>query len=350
MPRGGQNSPLGCLFSSLVDIVRLSKAMTLIGKAPLNGLLRWILGTVVLIAAVLPIRAVADARHYRIVLIAGSKSHGPGMHEYLKSARLIKVLLDRAELKNVETEVVYDGWPTNVSDLDNADTIVFLSDGMQWSPWSFTPERIAAIQKQIDRGCGFMSFHFATYIPYKFQEQGLAWNGGYVEYDGPKHREMYFTQKTLTADVLFPSPKHPVMNGVKPFHVRDEFYYKATFVDHGVTPLLRVPELPADPKVFPGPLAGPQEQVTVWAYDRPRAEGAKIAGRSIGATLGHFYDNWQNDDYRKFVLNAIVWTAQIKVPKDGVPSTYLDDAAVDRILGPTPAPVQSPLEPAKPPK
>jgi hypothetical protein len=57
--------------------------------------------------------------------MAGSKSHGPGMHEYLKSARLLKVLLDRASgLKNTRTEVVYDGWPSDVSDLDTADTIV----------------------------------------------------------------------------------------------------------------------------------------------------------------------------------------------------------------------------------
>ena len=299
----------------------------------------------------LPLHALAGEPHYKIVLIAGTKSKGPGTHEYLKSARLLKVLLDRSGIKNLETEVVYNGWPTNEADLNNADTIVFISDGMQWLPWSFTPQRIAAIQKQIDRGCGFMSFHFPLYIPYKFQEQGLAWNGGYVEYDGPKHPQMYFTQKTLVADVEFPTPNHPVLSGVKPFHVKDEFYYKATFVEQGVTPLVRVPELPADPKVFPGPLAGPKEQVTSWAYDRPKAPGAKIAGRSVAATFGHFYENWQNDDFRKFVLNAIVWTAQIKVPKDGVASIYLDDAAVDNTLGPTPSLVPSPLEPPKdPPK
>ncbi len=311
---------------------------------------KWILITSVLAFAIQPARATNPQKHRRIVLIAGSKSHGPGMHEYLKSARLLKILLDRAPgLKNVETEVVYDGWPANVSDLDTADTIVFISDGMQWSPWTFTPERIAAIQKQIDRGCGFMIFHFATYIPYQFQQQGIAWAGGYVEYDGPKHPQMFFTQKTLTSEVIFPSPKHPVMSGVKPFQIMDEFYYKATFVrgDLGITPLLRVPELPADPKVFPGPLAGPKDQVTMWAYDRPPAPGSKMAGRSIGATFGHFYDNWQTDDYRKLVLNAIVWTAHIDIPKDGIQSTWADDAEVDRILGPPPAPVKSPLEPPK---
>ena len=318
----------------------------------LRRTIHWLVLAAFVVCTIHPLRATnPDSPHRRILLIAGSKSKGPGMHEYVKSARLLKVLLDRAGLKKVETVVVYDGWPTNVADLDTADTIVFVSDGMQWSPWSFTPERIAAIQKQIDRGCGFMSFHFATYVPYKFQQRGLSWNGGYVEYDGPKHPEMYFTQKTLATDVLFPSPKHPVMNGVKPFHITEEFYYKATFIggEQGITPLLRVPELPADPKVFPGPLAGPKDQVTMWAYDRPNPANNKIAGRSIAATMGHFYATWQNDDYRKLILNAIVWSAHIEVPKDGVPSTWIDDAEVDRVLGPPPAPVPSPLEPPKGP-
>ncbi len=309
-----------------------------------------ILSIAIALLAVFPLRATTvESPHRRILLIAGSKSKGPGMHEHAKSARLLKVLLDRAGLKNVETAVVYDGWPRNLADLDTADTIVFITDGMQWSPWSFSPERIAAIQKQIDRGCGFMSFHFATYVPYKFQKQGLAWNGGYVEYDGPKHPDLYFTQKTLTTDVLFPNPRHPVMNGVKPFHIQEEFYYKATFVAGraGVTPLLRVPELPADPKVFPGPLAGPEDQMTMWAYCRPNPDGSKGPGRSIASTMGHFYVSWQNDDYRKLVLNAIAWTAHIDVPRDGVPSTWVSESEVDHVLGPTPAPVPSPLEPPK---
>ena len=310
----------------------------------------WILTIAIAVLAVLPLRATnPENPHRKILLIAGSKSKGPGMHEYLKSARLLKVLLDRAGLKNVETEVVYDGWPANMADLDTADTIVFIADGMQWSPWSFSPERIAAMQKQIDRGCGFMSFHFATYVPYKFQKEGLAWNGGYVDYNGPKHPEMYFTQKTLASDVLFPSPKHPVMNGVKPFHITEEFYYKATFVEGrvGITPLLRVPELPADPKVFPGPLAGPEDQIVMWAYDRPNVTHSKVAGRSVGATMGHFYASWQNDDFRKLILNAIVWTAHGEIPKDGVASTWIGDNEVDSVLGPAPAAVPSPLEPPK---
>ena len=120
----------------------------------------------------------ADGRT-KIVLIAGTKSHGPGFHEYLKSARLLKVMLDRsASLHNVVTEVYYDGWPADQTTLETADTIVFLTDGMQWSPWTWSAERIAFMQRQMDRGCGFMTFHFATYVPYQFAKQALSWNGG----------------------------------------------------------------------------------------------------------------------------------------------------------------------------
>ena len=53
-----------------------------------NTLLRraskWILAVVVLAFVIQPANATNPPKHRRIVLIAGSKSQGPGMHEYLK--------------------------------------------------------------------------------------------------------------------------------------------------------------------------------------------------------------------------------------------------------------------------
>ena len=291
-----------------------------------------------------PLHAKTADGSRKIVLIAGSKSHGPGQHEYVKSARLLKVLLDRSpNLKGVKTEVVYDGWPTDPSTLDTADTIVFITDGMKWLPWTFTPERVATLKREMDRGCGLMEFHFATYIPDQYAKLALAWSGGYIKYDGD-NPDRYSVYKTITTDVILPSPKHDVLRGVHPFHIKEEFYYKATFVpgQKNVTPLLRAPNLPLDPKVETGPLAAPKDQIAVWAFKREHG------ARSISATFGHYDASWTNDDYRKMILNAVVWTARIKVPHDGVQSTYANDAEVESILGPTPAPVSSPLEPSKP--
>ena len=49
-----------------------------------------------------------------------------------------------------------------------------------------------------------------------------------------------------------------------------------------------------------------------WAYERP--EG----GRGFGITGAHFHKNWGDENFRKIVLNAILWTAQMEVPPNGV--------------------------------
>ena len=41
----------------------------------------------------------------------------------------------------------------------------------------------------------------------------------------------------------------------------------------------------------------------------------------MGFTGGHFHDNWGNENFRKVVLNAIVWVAKGDVPPQGIPVT-----------------------------
>ena len=40
--------------------------------------------------------------------------------------------------------------------------------------------------------------------------------------------------------------------------------------------------------------------------------------RGFGFTGGHFHWNWGDPNFRKVVLNAVVWVAQGEVPKSGV--------------------------------
>ena len=42
--------------------------------------------------------------------------------------------------------------------------------------------------------------------------------------------------------------------------------------------------------------------------------------RSVRASPREIHNNWGNDDQRKVVLNAILWTAKAEVPAGGVPS------------------------------
>ena len=56
-------------------------------------------------------------------------------------------------------------------------------------------------------------------------------------------------------------------------------------------------------------------QSVAWAVER--ADG----GRGFGFTGGHFHSGWSNNDQRKLMLNAILWTAKGEVPAEGVAST-----------------------------
>jgi type 1 glutamine amidotransferase len=268
----------------------------------------------------------AVPRTRKIVLIAGRKSHGPEEHEYLKTVKLIQVMLDRSpNISRIKTEVYFNGWPEDPKTLDTADTIVVVSDGQDHDESArvpiYTPERMAIMERQMKRGCGFVTIHFSTFVSYEYARQVLEWNGGYYEWDdaiGPVS-----AIKTLETDVNLGSPEHVISRGVSPFHFRDEFYYKLRFDEGGrVKPILRVPSLSA----------APGEQTVAWAVQR--ADG----GRGFGTTTGHFYQNWRNADYRKLMLNAIVWTAGVEVPAGGVQSEFVEDDEVNRVLMSNPIP------------
>jgi hypothetical protein len=106
---------------------------------------------------------------------------------------------------------------------------------------------------------------------------------------------------------------------------------------HGVTPILTdvpPPESLARPD---GPASGnPQvrkaiarkePQHTAWAVER------EDGGRGFGFTGGHVHWNWADPDFRKLVLNAIVWCAKADVPQGGVddqPKTLVEmEANID---------------------
>ncbi len=58
-----------------------------------------------------------------------------------------------------------------------------------------------------------------------------------------------------------------------------------------------------------------RSEAMMWAVER--SDG----GRGFGFTGGHFHDNWGNDEFRKVVLNGLLWLAKAEVPSGGVEST-----------------------------
>ncbi len=264
----------------------------------------------------------------KIVLIAGPKSHGPvgnGLHDYPWSVKLLKVLLDNSNVREqVRVEYHLDGWPADSATLEDADAVMVISDGRDGDKFVEAPhfesdEHRALMQRQIDRGCGFLTFHFSTFAPDEYAAQILDWSGGYFDWETDGKREWYSAIQTIEGDVELPHTEHPVCNGIAPFSMREEFYFNIRFADddESTVPLLSVPALPG---------RDPDGRVVAWA--RERANG----GRCFGTTCGHFYDNWRNDDFRTLILNAIVWAAGGDVPPGGVTSRFYTHEGITQAL------------------
>jgi hypothetical protein len=71
-----------------------------------------------------------------------------------------------------------------------------------------------------------------------------------------------------------------------------------------------------------------RKEAVMWAVDRPDG------GRGFGFTGGHFHINWQNDDFRRTILNSLCWIAGVDVPKDGVDSAAVDNEEINLNLDP----------------
>ncbi len=134
-------------------------------------------------------------------------------------------------------------------------------------------------------------------------------------------------------DMDFPEiGSHPVLGGVKPFKlIGDGWLYNMHFADKGVTPLLSgtVPDKTRtnpDAKKHIG-----RAEVMAWAYERP--EG----GRGFAFTGADLHKNWAEESQRKLVVNGILWSAGMKIPKQGAPVAF-DEANLQRNLDKKDAP------------
>src|SRR5262245_9728301 len=264
-------------------------------------------------------------RQKKVVLLAGKKSHGPegnGIHDYGWSAKLLKVMLERSNVKDqVRVEVHHGGWPRDPRALDDADTVMVISDGRdgdryEEAPHLASPERVRYLDKQMKRGCGFVTFHFSTFAPNSYADEVLRWSGGYFQWEQEGKRNWYSAIATKEAKVELGAPDHPVSRGLTPFTMREEFYYNMRFPagDRGLKPIWVVPSLGG---------RKPDGNVVAWAKERPDG------GRGFGTTCGHFYDNWRHDNFRKLVLNALAWTAKVEVPPGGVEARYYTHEEID---------------------
>ncbi len=247
----------------------------------------------------------------KIVMVAGTPSHGPGAHEFNAGTIILKRCLEK--VPGIVTAAYLNGWPADPTAFDNADSILLYMDGGGGHP-VIQRNRLAEIDQLIQRGVGLCCAHYAVEVP---KEKGgpdlTRWIGGYYEtgYSINPHWDAKFTDL----------PKHPTTRGVEPFTINDEWYYNIRFPEgqSGIEPLLQATPPDATRRTDAAKSHTGRREIVAWAVERPDG------GRGFGFTGGHNHANWGNDDFRKLVLNALLWTAKADVPPGGVESTVTAD-------------------------
>ncbi len=276
------------------------------------------ISTAILCALPLVLQA-ADTK--KIVLIAGKPSHGPLQHEHNAGSLLFQRCL--ASVPNVEVIVYQNGWPTVANPFEGADSIVFFVTGGK-AHEAIKENRLSELRALMEKGVGFGAIHYGVEVP---KENGgaefLDWMGGYFETHWSVNPHWDAEFKLI--------PEHPITRGVKPFTINDEWYFHMRFQPgmKGVTPILSA-RAPAstmkrgdgahsgNPAVRESVAAGAPQHVA-WAYERPNG------GRGFGFTGAHNHLNWGNPNFRKVVLNALLWISKAEVPQGGVDCDVTDE-------------------------
>lgn len=278
--------------------------------------------------AVLTMESAAEDGSRKLVIVAGKPSHPPRMHEFNAGVQLLEQCLKR--VKGLDVLIVLNGWPKDEAIFEGADAVVFYMDGGgRHEVVLENGRRMKMVDEWTKKGVGIGCMHYGVeVIRDQAGVQFQRWIGG--------HYENSFSCNPIWEPSFTAFPDHQISNGVKPFSIKDEWYFNMRFIDDlpgnkpaRVANTSFVPILVAAPsdEVRDGPYVyprGPYEHIQkakgraeamMWAVER------EDGGRGFGFTGGHFHDNWGNDDYRKVVLNSLLWVAKADVPKSGVESS-----------------------------
>jgi type 1 glutamine amidotransferase len=294
--------------------------------------------TASLLTVLAPSAAMAETK--KIVLVAGKPSHPPRMHEFNAGVQLLAECL--RDVPSVEAHFVLNGWPKDESIFADADAVVFFMDGGgRHEVVQEQGRRLKIVDQWASEGVGLGFMHYGVEVlADQAGEHFKRWIGG--------HYEHMHSCNPMWQPSFLSLGDHPVARGVEPFQIKDEWYFNMRFVSDisgnestDVDGIKFVPILVAAPSdtVRDGPYVYPKGPYPHIQASKGRAEAVMWTvertdgGRGFGFTGGHFHDNWGNDNFRKVVLNGLLWIAKAKVPEGGVNST-LSQAELDANLDP----------------
>jgi len=228
----------------------------------------------------------------RVYIHAGLKTHAEGQHDYPQFlADWSKLLTNRGaivdgglhfpsarELANVDVMIIYKGDAGYLSMEDRATLDNFLRRG-------------GGIVSLHDALCGPDPEHFSTIV------------GG-----GKKHGEVNYT---LEADVPYTiaDPKHPIMQGMTDFTIKDEAFFNMTWSKSPEIHVLATAVMAKTPSA--GTHAG-EVVPQLWTYERSLLPGAQPS-RAFVWMQGHNYVNFAHPQVQPMLLRGIAWAGKYPV-------------------------------------
>lgn len=256
-----------------------------------------------------------------IIFLAGPKDHGiPGRHEHEKDLRVLAHGLQTSpNLTGISTKVFVGKAPRDLAEFENAAVIVIESSSDRSAKEThplFPPEpnnpnhaydpETTAYLKELDalikrNKIGVVVFHYANWV-----EHWTA-RGYYLNWLGGLWVQMASRNPVDDWTMTPKAPEHPIFRGVKPWTYRDEVFCRLFLPDNDAKRTDLLVGTPAKSPVGP--------QVVSWAYER------EDGGRGFVMGGVDFHVNMQHEDYRRFLLNGILWSAGMEVPAGGVQST-----------------------------
>lgn len=237
----------------------------------------------------------------RVLLLAQKPDgHPPGTHEYLPGLTLLETLLERVDGVDCQITSADEPWSEGVELLAQADAaVMFLSQGAAWT--SANPRRLDALTQLASRGGGLVTIHWGM------GTKDAAPIDAYLRLFGGCHGGP--DRKFQVVDtVLAPAePRHPIAAGLAPLDVHEEFYFALKFVraERSVEPVMRA-------------RIDGRDETVAWAWQRPDG------GRSFGFSGLHFHDNWRHPEYRRLMVQGVLWTLGRAASDKGPPLDLRD--------------------------
>jgi hypothetical protein len=259
----------------------------------------------------------------KIVFIAGGPSHGFFEHDHLAGSRLLANRINA--IRGFEAVVYYENWPPPEA-INRASAIIIYADGGEQNIAISHKAELVGLSRN---GVGIGFIHYAVEVPE--QTAGREW----LDMIGGFFKTFYSVNPSWLGQFKA-FPHHPVANGIAPFQLYDEWYYHIRFRDQqrDVHPILST--VPPDstreraddahggnPEVRAA-IGKSMSETLLWVSENFRDNAGPAQSRGFGCTGGHFHKNWAQDQFRKLLLNAIVWIAKGQVPRHGIESRRPD--------------------------